>query len=94
MDLIKELGLENYTEEEKNEVLVQFTDSLLKRLMARVYGNLNPSDQMEFQKLADAKDQPGIERFLAAKISDLDQIREEEVRGLVEEMADFMKAAK
>ena len=40
MDLIKELGLENFTEEEKNEVLVQLTDSLLKRLMLARIRNL------------------------------------------------------
>lgn len=93
MDLIKELELENFTAEEKNEILTQLTDSLLKRLMARVYGNLNPADQKEFEKLADAKDQAGIEKFLAGKIPDLDQIREEELKTLVQEMKDFMKTA-
>ncbi len=93
MDLIKEMGLENFTAEEKNEILVQFTDSLLKRLMARVYGNLSDADRREFERLADAKDRAGIDRLLAGKISDLDQIKEEELRGLVEEMKDFMKTA-
>lgn len=94
MDLIKELGLENFNEEERNEILVQFTDSLLKRLMARVYGNLNSADQKEFEKLSDAKDQAGIEKFLSEKVPGLDQIRDEELRGLVEEMKEFMKTAK
>lgn len=94
MDLNKELGLENFTEEEKNEVLAQLTDSLLKRLMARVYGNLSPEDQKAFEKLADSKDQLAIEKFLSEKVPNLDQIRNDELRGLVEEMKDFMKTAK
>lgn len=94
MDLNKELGLENFTEEEKNEVLAQLTDSLLKRLMARVYGNLSAEDQKAFEKLADSKDQFAIEKFLSEKVPNLDQIRNDELKGLIEEMKDFMKTAK
>ncbi len=94
MDLIKELGLEDFSEEEKNEILVQFTDSLLKRLMARVYANLNAADQKEFRRLSDSKDQAGVEKFFSEKVPGLDRIRDEELKNLTEEAREFMKTAK
>lgn len=93
MNLIKELGLENFSEEEKNEILVQITDSLLKRLMARVYKNLDAADRKEFEKLTGAKNQSGVDGFLASKVPDLDRIRDEELANLIVEAKEFMKTA-
>ena len=93
-DLIKELGLEKFTEEEKNQVLIQVTDSLLKRLLLRVYDKLGIADQKEFDRLGEAKDFEKINKFLSEKIPDLDQVRDEELSGLIEEMKDFLKTVK
>jgi DNA-binding MarR family transcriptional regulator len=90
MDIVKELNLDSFTEEEKNEILVQLTDSLLKRLFLRVQDNLNEQDRKELEQLSEKKDQQKIEEFLREKIPNLDQIRDEELRGLVEEMRDFI----
>lgn len=94
MDLVKELNLDKFTEEEKNEVLTQLVDSLLKRLILRVYDKLNESDQKEFDELSKNGNVEKINEFLASKIPDLDQIREEELKGLVEEMKDFIQVGK
>jgi len=91
---MKELNVENLTEEQKNEMLVQFTDSLLKRLMLRVYGKLKKDEQAEFDTLAKEGDIEKINKFLGDKIPDLDQIRDEELKGLVQEMEDFTQTSK
>lgn len=94
MDLIKELNIKNLSEEEKNEILVKFTDSLLKRLMLRVCDKLNKDEQKEFDKLSGEGDIGKINKFLGDKIPDLNQIRDEEVAGLVDELKDFVKMNK
>ncbi len=93
-NIFKELGLERLTQEEKNQVLVQITDSLLKRLVIRVYDKLNETDQKEFERLADKNDVEGVNEFLAKKIPDFDEIRDEELEGLVEEMKGFFSLGK
>ena len=94
MDLVKELDLENFTEEEKNQVLAKFTDSLLKRLLLRVYSQLNEADQKTLDGLNSAGSPEKLEEFLSAKVPDLDQLRDEETRGLVEEMKAFVAETK
>ena len=94
MDLLQQLNLKDFTEDEKNELLVQFGDSLLKRLMLRVYDKLTKEEQEEFNNLSDAGDTEKVNQFLESKIPDLDQVRDEEVKGLIEEMKDFLVEAK
>ncbi len=94
-DLIKELGLgENLTQEDKDAIMVQLADSLLKRLVLRVYDRLNEKDQEEFDKLTEEGDAEKINSFLENKIPDLDEMRDGIVDELVAEMRDFMAAAK
>ncbi|GEM_PF-2506544 len=93
-DLIKELGLEKFTEEEKNQVMVQLADSLLRRLLLRVYEKLNKEDQAEFNQLAESGSATEINKFLEDKVPGLSQIRDEEWDGLIREMKDFLKIGK
>ena len=92
-DLITTLGLEKLTQEERDSVLVQITDSLLKRLILRVYDKLTEKEQEEFDRLAETKDQEKINAFLTAHVPDLDEIRDEELDGLVNEMKEFSAEA-
>ncbi|MEK9173357.1 MAG: DUF5663 domain-containing protein [Patescibacteria group bacterium] len=93
-DIAKELGLENLNEEDRSKILIQITDSLLKRLVIRVYDRLTAEDQKEFDKLVEIGNAAKVDEFLRAKVSDLDEIRNEEMEGLVREMKDFLAAAK
>lgn len=93
-DIAKELGLENLNEEDKSKILIQITDSLLKRLVIRVYDRLIPEDQKEFDKLVEIGNAAKVDEFLRAKLPDLDEVRNEEMEGLVREMKDFLAAAK
>ena len=94
MDLVQELNLQDFTEEEKNQVLAQFADSLLKRLILRVYDKFSAEEQQEFDRLANGDDSEKVNQFLSEKIPDLDEIRNEEMKGLVEEMKSFIQAGK
>ncbi len=93
-DIAKELGLENLNEEDKSKILIQITDSLLKRLVIRVYDRLILEDQKEFDKLVEIGNAAKVDEFLRAKLPDLDEVRNEEMEGLVREMKDFLAAAK
>lgn len=93
-DISKELGLENLTEAERQTILIQFTESLLKRLILKIHDKLNEADQKEFQKLAESGDAAKVDEFLRGKIPDLDEIRNEELESLVREMKDFVASAK
>ena len=92
-DLIKKLGLENATTEEKNKILVQLTESLFKRLMARVYQNLDEEKKTELERLVSAGDEKRLNDFLLLHIPNLDQIRQEELDNLVAELENFKKVA-
>ncbi len=92
-DLIKKLGLESATTEEKNKILIKLTDSLLKRLMVRVHQHLNEEQKAEFEKLVAAGDEKRLNDFLLLCIPNLDEIREEELNGLIAELENFKKIA-
>ena len=89
MDLVKELKLENFSEEEKNRILAKFGESLVKRLVLRVYDKLNTSEQEEFDSVVKKGDAMEINEFLSDKIPDFEDIRDEEVKGLVESIQQF-----
>ncbi len=94
MDIFKELNLKNLTVEEKNQILVQFTDSLLKRLMVRVSGKLSEADQSRFDALVEGGNVEEINKFLSKKVPDFEEIRDEEAKAMIEEMKDFFATSK
>lgn len=93
-DLIKDLQLDTLTQEEKSQVLIKITDSLLKRLIIRVYDHLTEKEQAEFDKLTSGGDSQKIDEFLKTKIPDFEKIRQEELDGLIVEMKDFLASAR
>lgn len=93
-EITKELGLENLNEEDRQKILIQFTESILKRLILKIHDRLGEADQKEFQKLAESGDAAKVDEFLRSKIPDLDEIRNEELENLIKETKDFLAAAK
>ncbi len=93
-DIIKELGLEAISQEEKDKVLVQIAESLSKRLILRAHDRLSESGQKEFDALVTQGDTVKITEFLAEKVPDLGEIRDEELDGLLIEMKEFLAAVK
>lgn len=93
-EISKELGLENLNEADRQKILIQFTESLLKRLILKIHNRLGEADQKEFEKLAGAGDAAKVDEFLRGKIPDLDEVRNEELDNLIKEMKDFLASAK
>ncbi|MBI1960917.1 MAG: hypothetical protein HYS43_01450 [Candidatus Liptonbacteria bacterium] len=92
-DIIKKLGLETATAEEKQKVLTQLTESLLKRLMARIYQHLTDEQKGELERLVAAGDEKRLNDFLLLHIPNLDHVREEELNNLVAELESFRDLA-
>ncbi len=78
-NIFEELKLEGLTQEQKDQILVQLTDSLLKRLVLRVYDKLTDKEQEEFDKLTDEGDAEKINSFLEKKIPEFEEIKNAEV---------------
>jgi len=93
-DLITKLGLEHLSTEDKDKILVQIADSLSQRLVVRVYDRLLEPDREIFDKLTEQGTPDEINSFLTEKIPDLDEIRDEEVEGIIEELDDFLTEAR
>ena len=92
MDLIKELNLESFSEKEKNKVLSRFAISLAKRIMLRVVGSLSAEDRKELDNLAEKGGESEVNDLLDKKISNIEQIRNEEARGLIDSIRQFVAA--
>ncbi len=87
--LNKELSLENMPQEEKEKIITRFGESLLKRIMFRVFQLLSKQDKKNLE-LLQGGDEKKINKFLTEKISDLEKIREEEMALLMNDFREFV----
>ena len=71
--LNKELGLENLSQEEKEKIITRFGESLLKRIMFRIFQILSEQDRKNLEALQGG-DEEKINQFLTEKIPDLEKI--------------------
>ena len=90
--LNKELGLENLSQEEK-ENNNQIWESLLKRIMFRIFQILSEQDRKNLEALQGG-DEEKINQFLTEKIPDLEKIREEKSMALMDDFKAFIKETK
>lgn len=91
--LNKELGLENLSQEEKEKIIVRFGESLLKRIIFRIFQLLSEQDRKTLEGLQGG-DEEKINKFLTEKIPDLEKIREEESMALMNDFKEFVKETK
>ncbi|MEK7478523.1 MAG: DUF5663 domain-containing protein [Patescibacteria group bacterium] len=91
--LNKELGLENLSQEEKEKIITRFGESLLKRIMFRIFQILSEQDRKNLEALQGG-DEEKINQFLTEKIPDLEKIREEESMALMDDFKAFIKETK
>lgn len=83
-NIIKYLGLENLGEEKQKDTLLRVGKIIYQAVMMRVVELLDEQSQGEFDKLldevgADETKQNEIMEFLKTKISNLDEIAQEEI---------------
>ncbi len=88
--LNKELGLENLSQEEKEKIIARFGESLLKRIILRIYQFLSEQDRKDLEALQNGGEEK-INKFLTEKVSDLEKIREEELKLLLNDFKEFIK---
>lgn len=84
--------LASLSEDEKKEVIAQIGESLMKRLIIRIYDHLNETDQKIFDELNETADPEKINEFFKLKVPDLESIRDEELETLISEMKEFIGA--
>ena len=88
--LNKELGLENLSQEEKEKIIARFGESLLKRIILRIYQFLSEQDRKDLEAFQNGGEEK-INKFLTEKVSDLEKIREEELKLLLNDFKEFIK---
>ncbi|MFA6354550.1 MAG: DUF5663 domain-containing protein [Candidatus Paceibacterota bacterium] len=84
--------LASLSEDEKKEVIAQIGESLMKRLIIRIYDHLNETDQKILDELNETADPEKINEFFKLKVPDLESIRDEELETLISEMKEFIGA--
>lgn len=91
-DIFKELGLENISENEKVELLLEMAKTVQMRISDRVINQLTEADQKKLDELMAKNDDIAIDEFLTAKVPNIDDIAMEELVKFKQEMADEVKA--
>ncbi len=76
------LNQENTDPKAKINILAKVVDSLSGRLILKIYDKLNPSDRIEFEKLAESQDAIAIDSFLKTKIPGFSKLITEEFEKL------------
>ncbi|MDD3498307.1 MAG: DUF5663 domain-containing protein [Candidatus Moranbacteria bacterium] len=86
-EIIKELGLENLSDEKQDEILIKIGEIILKKIFIETVDRLSDSDRKTFESmLKGGKKADEIEKFLNEKIDDYDKMVEKVVTELKEEM--------
>ncbi|MDD5693607.1 MAG: DUF5663 domain-containing protein [Patescibacteria group bacterium] len=93
-NLIEELGLENLPEKEKNDLIVSLADALRSRIAERTLNFLTEDDRIELDKLIDQKSDEKMNKFLAEKIPNFDEIMYDEYILFKEETLETQKEVK
>lgn len=91
--LNKELSLERLSQKDRENIIAMFGESLLKRIIFRVFQVLSEQDRKTLEKMKGGDEQK-INEFLSEKILNLEKIREEESALLLEEFKEFIKGTK
>jgi hypothetical protein len=90
--LIDELGLAGLAEEKQQEIIIQMTEFLLKKIFLETMENLGEAGRNEYEKLIDSSASlEKIEEFLKAKIADYDAMVEKVIMNFRQEMIASIK---
>ena len=84
---MEELGLENLSQDKKDELLSKMGELALKRMFVEVSDRLDDESRVHFEKMLEEERSPEeIEEFLNVKISDLDDILKKIAKDIKGEM--------
>jgi len=91
-DLYKQLGLQDLSEESKQEFLEKMNEIILKRVFLAVAEKLSQEDQKHLEGLVEKESEPKIvEDFLLKKIPNYKDMVQNIAKDFVQELKDEMK---
>ncbi|MDI6603324.1 MAG: hypothetical protein QME57_04460 [Patescibacteria group bacterium] len=95
-NIIKNLGIDTLPEKEQEEVLLRIGKIIFQSVLIRVMERLNSKEKDQFTRLLTEKpdDEKAILDFLKSKISNFNEIVNEEIISFKKESLDFMKQIK
>ena len=91
-NIIKELGLDELSQEKQEEILLEVGSVIFQGVLIRVMELLSVEDQTAFGKLVEEKpdDREGLLNFLQEKVPNMNDIVKEEVAKFKQESVDLM----
>lgn len=91
-DIIELLGLQNLPEKEKTVLIAKMAETVLDRISLRILDELEEEDKKKFDELLKVKASPEkVDKFLASKIKNLDEIKMAEILRFKQEMVEDAK---
>lgn len=89
-DLIKELGLADFSYDKQEQLLIKVTESVLKRIFLETMYRLSVAEQASYEKMIDENaSSEEVEKFLREKIADYDNIVKKTIGDFREEMKEL-----
>jgi len=95
IDLIKELGINELPQEQREETLLQMGEIIQQRIVLRIVAEL-PEDKKEaFANAVNSEDESGeaVDAFLAENLPNLEELILDEIGKYKNEMKEFMNDA-
>ena len=78
-DLIKELGLEDLSQEKKDELILRIGELIQQNIVLRVLDELSEKDKEEFDKVLADENSEKTFAFLQSKLPNLEEMVKEEI---------------
>ena len=95
-NIIKSLGIDALPQEQQEEALAKIGNMIFQGVLMKVMENMAEADRDEFEKLLSEKNNEpeAILNFLRSKITNLDEIVNEEIIKFKQESTNFMNNIK
>ncbi|PIR58075.1 MAG: hypothetical protein COU71_00560 [Parcubacteria group bacterium CG10_big_fil_rev_8_21_14_0_10_38_31] len=92
--LIEELGLSSLSDENKDIVISKFGENLLKRVTAIALSKLPEEARAEFESLSQEGDNDKMHNFLKAKIPEVEELIQTEIKEGIAEFKNIVTGLK
>ncbi len=89
-NVIKELGLEDLSKKEQQDIVNQMTEAVIKRITYNVLQNLSEEGKKEFHLLVQKESPKELEDFLKSKVENYEAMVKETAEEFIIEMKEKM----
>jgi hypothetical protein len=90
-EIIKELGIENLSDQKATEVMEKLEENIQRSLVLEILDLLNPQNQKELNALIETGDNSKIQAFLEDKIPGLQSLIDAVAKSAIKEFKDLTK---